>query len=306
MKNPGKTKNNLSIEQRASHSALMAAIYRFLASKEEGSYFQGPDSLSELYLPPKAKFFLSFSFFRNLIRKKLNKRVPGSYEYITARTKHFDHLFKNALQGNIPQIVFLGAGYDTRVIRFEEYIQNTKIFELDASTTQQQKIKLLQKNNNKIHPNTSFVPINFGKQKLESELLKTAYDPSKRSLFIWEGVTMYLTKKAVIETLTFIKRFSGNGTSIAFDYYDNSLIEGKNRSYGAKELIAAAAKKGEPFLFGIPEGEIKLFLSENGFNVLSHYSPDEFEKHYLYDDNREQFLGKMYGFIYNVHAGVTP
>lgn len=306
MKNPGKTKNKSSIEHRASHSALMAAIYRYLASREEGSYFQGPDSLSELFLPPKAKFFLSFSFFRSLIRKKLNKLVPGSYEYLTARTKHFDHLFKNALQEKIPQIVFLGAGYDTRVIRYEEYIQHTKIFELDALSTQQQKIKMLQKNNIKIHPNTSFVPINFSKQKIGTELLKTAYDPSKRSLFIWEGVTMYLTKKAVIETLTFIKNFSGNGSCIAFDYYDNSLIEEKNRSYGAKELLAAVAKKGEPFLFGIPEGEIKLFLSENGFHVLSHYTPDEFEKHYLYDDNKEQFLGKMYGFIYNVHACVTP
>lgn len=71
--------------------------------------------------------------------KKLHKIVPGGYEYITARTKHFDHLFKVALEENIPQIIFLGAGYDTRAIRFKKFIQHTKIFELDAPTTQQHK-----------------------------------------------------------------------------------------------------------------------------------------------------------------------
>lgn len=139
MQDHSKDKNMSSIEQRASHTALMAAIHRFIASKEERPSFQGPDALSRLFLPPKANFFLSFSVIRNFMLKKLHKIVPGGYEYITARTKHFDHLFKVALEENIPQIIFLGAGYDTRAIRFKKFIQHTKIFELDAPTTQQHK-----------------------------------------------------------------------------------------------------------------------------------------------------------------------
>lgn len=305
MQDHSKDKNMSSIEQRASHTALMAAIHRFIASKEERPSFQGPDALSRLFLPPKANFFLSFSVIRNFMLKKLHKIVPGGYEYITARTKHFDHLFKVALEENIPQIIFLGAGYDTRAIRFKKFIQHTKIFELDAPTTQQHKKKLLHKNDITIPSNTSFVPINFSKENINNVLLKTGYDPSQKSLFIWEGVTMYLPEKAVKETLYFIRNFSGNGSSVAFDYFDNAFIEGKSDSYGAKELIESISKTGEPYLFGIAEGNIEAFLSENGFNVLSHYTPDEFENIYLYDKNRA-FFGKMYGFAYNVHASLKP
>jgi len=116
-------------------------------------------------------------------------------------------------------------------------------------------------------------------------LSKAGYDKSLKSLFIWEGVTMYLPGEAVRETLAF--------------------IDGKCDYYGAKELLASVSKTGEPYQFGIEEGKINSFLSENGFDVLSHYAPDEFEKSALYNDNGE-FSGKMYGFACQVYARAKP
>ena len=305
MKELSEEKKQSSIEQRASRTAMMAAIHRFMASKEENPNFQGPDDLAKLFLPPKAKFFLSFSFIRRSIRKKLHKKVPGTYEYVTARTKHFDNLFKHALEENIPQIIFLGAGYDTRAIRFKDSIQRTNIFELDAPTTQQHKKELLQKHNISIPLQVSFVPINFSKENMDDVLSKGVYDTSQKCFFIWEGVTMYLPEEAIKETLAFIKNNSGRGSTVAFDYFCKSFVEGKCDYYGAKELFESVSKTGEPYQFGIEEGKIESFLSENGFDVLSHYTPDEFEKTYLYDDNGEYF-GKMYGFACHVYAGVEP
>lgn len=295
-------KNKLSsIEQRASRTAMMAAIYRFLASKEEHPNFQGPDNLAKLFLPPKAKFFLSFSLIRRYIRQKLHKRVPGSYEYITARTKYLDKLFKQALEENIPQIIFLGAGYDTRAIRFKDSIQQTRMFELDVPTTQQHKQKLLQKHNISIPLQVSFVPINFSKESLNKVLSKVGYDSTQKSFFIWEGVTMYLPEEAIQETLAFIKNHSGRGSTVVFDYFDKYFVEGKCDSYGAKELLESVSKTGEPYQFGIEDGKIDSFLSENGFEILSHYTPNEFETTYLSGDNGESF-GKMYGFAYQAYA----
>jgi methyltransferase (TIGR00027 family) len=297
-------KKQSSVEQRASRTAMMAAIHRFLASMEEHPNFRGPDNLAKLFLPPKARFFLSFSFFRRLIRNKLHKKVPGTYEYVTARTKHFDNLFKQALVENIPQIIFLGSGYDTRAIRFKNSIQRTSIFELDAPTTQQHKKKILQKHNISIPPQVSFVPINFSKESMDKVLSRSVYDSSEKSFFIWEGVTMYLPEEVIKETLAFIKYNSGSGSTVAFDYFYKSFVEGKYY-YGAKELMESVSKTGEPYQFGIEEGKIESFLSENGFDVLSHYTPDEFEKTYLYDDNGE-FFGKMYGFACHVYARAKP
>jgi methyltransferase (TIGR00027 family) len=305
MKARSEEKKQSNIEQRASRTAMMAAIHRFLASKEERPYFQGPDHLAMLFLPPKAKFFLSFGFMRRYVRKKLRKGVPGTYEYMTARTKHFDTLFQDALKEDIPQIVVLGAGYDTRAIRFQEAIQHTKIFELDAPTTQQEKKTRLQQANMALPQQLTFVPINFSNERLETVLLTAGYDPSQRSLFLWEGVTYYLPEEAVKEPLALIKNHSGRGSTVAFDYFYKSVIEGTCEYYGAKEIHESVSKFGEPFQFGIQEGEIESFLAEHGFELLSHHTPDEFEKTYLYDDHGD-FFGKMYGFACHVYARVKP
>jgi len=73
---------------------------------------------------------------RRFVLNKLQKKVPGTYEYLLARTKYFDDIFKKGLDENISQMIILGAGYDTRSLRFKNLIQDTRIFELDAPTTQ--------------------------------------------------------------------------------------------------------------------------------------------------------------------------
>lgn len=290
-----------SIDHKASHTALMAVIYRFLATKEVLKDFIGPDNMAYIFMPPKARFFLSFSFFRNLFKKKLNEKGPGSYEYITARTKLFDDLFIKEIEKNIPQIVFLGAGYDTRSFRFHEFLGKTKIFELDAQTTQNEKIRLLKKNKIDIPENLTFVPINFILDDLNKILLKAGYDSSKRTLFIWEGVSMYITEEAVNETLSFIKHKAGKESIVAFDYLYSSVIRNECTYYGAKEIAAIVKARGESFTFGIEEGKIEEFLKDKGFTLKAHYTPAEFEKKYLYSSNGE-FLGNMYGFACHVVA----
>ena len=57
--------------------------------------------------------------------------------------------------------------------------------------------------------------------------------------------------------------------------------------------------------FGIEEGDFESFISGNGFDVLTHFTPEEFEKAYLYADNGE-FLGKMFGFACHVYCRVKP
>ena len=296
-----KTQNSARIDKKASETALFAAIHRFIANQEEKSSFKGPDNLSKIFLPPVPRFFLSLKYFRNKIRLKLHKKVPGTYEYMTARTRHFDELFRKALNENIPQLVLLGSGYDTRAIRFKDHIKDTKIFEVDTSIIQVQKKKMLEKTKINIPDQLTQVSINFNKESIEDILPKAGYNPALQSCFLWEGVTYYLTEEAIKKTLSFIKNSSGPDSRLAFDYFYKDVISGDTDLYGAREIQMEVRKSGEPFLFGLDPGEINLFLQENGFGILSHYSPEEFEKLYLYDDLGE-YYGRMYGFAGNVIA----
>lgn len=299
-----KMKNNHEksrVADTSSHTALMAAIHRFNATKEPRKEFTGPDRLAYVFLPSKAKFFLSFAFFRRVFIKKLHQKVPGTYEYVTARTLFIDEVFYQSLMQKIPQIVLLGAGYDTRALRFKELTLHTTIYELDAPGTQEQKRNCLKKQKIPLPENLVFVPINFNTDTLGDALISSGYDPARRTLFIWEGVTMYLPAYAINDTLSFIKQNSGAESTLVFDYFFESVIDGTCTSYGADKLAESVSDLNEHFKFGIQEGKAIEFLEKNGFSLIAHYSPNEFEEKYLKDDTGYLF-GKMYGFAGQVYA----
>jgi len=49
----------------------------------------------------------------------------------------------------------------------------------------------------------------------------------------------------------------------------------------AFERAIEMAEKGEPYIFGIPEGEAEDFVNQRGLKVLSELGPDELTKRYL-------------------------
>lgn len=296
-----KSKQNNRIEHKASHTALMAAIHRFMATKEKNPDFVGPDKLAYIFLPPKAKFFLSIAFFRRVFRKKLHQKVPGTYEYVTARTKFFDEIYVQSVKEAIPQIVFLGAGFDTRAIRFQHLTKETPIYELDAATTQNEKKAILKKQKVALPENLVFVPINFDTDNLNDSLVSSGFDPEKKTLFIWEGVTMYISEKAINETLSFIRQNAGADSILVFDYFYESVINGTCKAYGADQIAKAVGEVSEHFIFGIEEGKVEEFLDKRGFALINHYAPKVFEEKYL-KGRDGNILGKMYGFAEHIYA----
>ena len=112
---------------------------------------------------------------------------------------------------------------------------------------------------------------------------------------------MYIKPETVKETLLFIKYNSGIDSTIAFDYFYHSVIKRTNTSFGAKELSDFVSKLGEKFNFGIEEGRVGEFLKGNGFLLMKHYTPKEFEEKYL-KMNNGNIIGKIYGFAGHVIA----
>lgn len=221
------------------------------------------------------------------------KAIPaGMYEYIIARTAYFDSIVEKSLGENIPQIVFLGAGYDSRPYRFIKQINKTKIYELDAGPTQRRKLKLLQQSKIAIPENLSFVPINFNTDSLEAALTKAGYDKNKKTLFIWEGVTFYLPAKSVENTLSFIINNAPIGSELCFDF--QSYQPGQEQTIETKI-------PWESIQFGIEAGKIKTFLSDRGFRILQHYTNKDMEDKYLALKNGS-IIGNIAAIVNIVHV----
>jgi methyltransferase (TIGR00027 family) len=205
------------VEYMPSETALFAALRRALANKEYNNEKFGPDYLAEIFLPAHYKFFLRFKKIRENTKNKLAGFMPGLSEYIIARTAFFDGLFMNSLKSKIPQIVLLGAGYDSRAYRFAKSNRGTKIYELDAIPTQNRKIRCLKAAHVSIPVEIQYVPINFVNESLSSVLEKAGYRNQERTLFLLEGVSYYLDLDSVNETLGFVSRSSHRDSVIAYD-----------------------------------------------------------------------------------------
>jgi methyltransferase (TIGR00027 family) len=124
----------------------------------------------------------------------------------------------------------------------------------------------------------TYSAIDFERERLGDVLLKAGYEPQRRTLFIWEGVTYYLTAAAVDATLEFIRSSSPAGSRICFDYMINATDI--NDRYGVKETLESMKSNysTECAQFSIEEGEISSFLAKRGYDVIDHLNAEEMEK----------------------------
>ena len=279
MANPGISANPSSVVDRPSETATATAFIRALAAHDAREEIRCADYLAEIFLTEERKKPLQDAAVRQWVTK--NKLTPGAYEFMIARTAFFDHVVEQSLKENIPQVVFLGAGYDSRPYRFKDWIRATKIFELDAQPTQQRKKEQLRQANVPIPGGLVFVAVDFNTDALADVLARAEFDKNQKTLFVWEGVTYYLSAQVVDNTLRSVRSIAPIDSSICFDYAalsPDAFEQNETKQLREKMRSEFAA---EPTRFGIPAGTIEQYLTARGFAVKEHMTPDEMERKYL-------------------------
>lgn len=116
------------------------------------------------------------------------------------------------------QIVSLGSGYDTRGYRLDCLTSKTndvKYFEVDVQTTQQSKLKALQSHHIS-NSHVTYVPVDFSSETFTECLLRHGWDRNVKTLFLWEGVAMYLSQDAVYDTFRAVSKCP-SGSYLFFD-----------------------------------------------------------------------------------------
>jgi methyltransferase (TIGR00027 family) len=295
VKRNGQQMTDKNVEQQPSETALFAALRRTLAYMEYKNEKFGPDSLAIYFLPANFRFFLKFKKIRANTKNKLAGFFPGLNETMIARTAYFDKLFVEALNNKTPQIVLLGAGYDSRAYRFAKLNRGSQVFELDIAPTQNRKKKCLKAARISVPPQVKFVPINFNLESLSGILEKAGYHGDEKTLFIWEGVSYYLDKRSVDATLAFVSH-SAKDSLIAFDYTVSITAENKDKYYGTKEFAQTMGEyhANEELTFSLGEGEIVSFLEHRELKLIEHLNAEEIERTYLLDENGS-LIGRITG-----------
>lgn len=286
------------IERATSRTAEMTCVSRAASSLETNDYYHSDDYLAVKLLPGFVKALIHLPLFRRLF---VHRFAPtGVYEYVIARTKYVDTAFKMALVEGFDQIVLFGAGFDTRALRFRAEVQQTRIFELDAPVTQQAKIQQYRKRYLRIPSYLVFIAIDFDKEPLSHKLDMAEFQKNRRSLFILEGVLMYLDPDSVQATFQTIKEYAGTGSRVVFDYIQESVLRHENTLYGEDRLAKTVSKAGEQWQFGIEPDKISSFALAYGLNVSDHKCSQELEKTYFQEAD-----GRLVGRINGTHCIVS-
>ncbi len=139
----------------------------------------------------------------------------GLIDHMVLRTKAIDAHLASALQSGIDQLVILGAGLDARAWRLPA-LENTTVFEIDHPATQQYKQKRIGRRT--ARADIRYVAVDFEKERFSEGLERAGFRSTDRSVWIWEGVAMYLPLGAIHDTLQQLTSLAAAGSELAMTY----------------------------------------------------------------------------------------
>ena len=200
------------------------------------------------------------------------------------------------------QLVIIGAGYDTRAYRFEDVKENLKVFEVDHPVTQQVKVEKIKEIFETLPDHVIYVPVVFGTDRFDHKLLANGYNPQLKTLFIVEGLLMYVPPPAVDGLLAFVVNASGPGSAFVADYFSQSVIDATSPLKEAQVLHQFVASEGAPLQFGIEEGKLEEFFNQRGFDEVTNVTSASCKEKYFNNASGGRTVSPMFNFV---HATVS-
>lgn len=269
-------------EGEASRTAEYMALFRALESTLPAHRRLFEDRFALAFLPPSLRFVAIISRFPlagELVRAYIDRQWPGARTSGVARTKFIDDAAEIALRSGAAQVVILGAGFDARAYRMPS-MAGAVVFEVDHPSTSARKRQVVKRALGSLPRHVRFVPIDFNVEILADTMSAAGYDPSRRTLFIWEGVTNYLTEVAVDETLRWCASAEG-GSTLLFTYIHRQVLDSPGEFEGGEKLFNTLQAAGERWTFGLDPSSLRTFLAERGLLLDEDVGASEYRARYF-------------------------
>lgn len=189
-------------------------------------------------------------------RRSIRAATFGLVDHNVLRTEAIDAHLLRALRSGARQLVILGAGMDARAWRLDA-LQDATVFEIDHPATQQYKRDRVA---GKTPPtDIRYVSVDFEREQFTEKLRSAGFLPMERSIWIWEGVTMYLPLAAVHETLGQLTLLAAEGSLLAMTY----LVPDRFPfgAVGRAAIPALFAAAGEPLKSTLEPSELASVLT---------------------------------------------
>ena len=261
------------------------------------------DPLALQMLPPSQQaltMIMSMKLLRAPMVRLLEKYAPGIAASILSRKRYIDETLADAIKNGINTVVILGAGLDTLAYRNSQ-LASTHVYEVDLPEIITYKTERLRRLNPSLPAHVTYVPIDFESQSLESILTAQGYRLDQRTLFIWEGVTQYLTEAGVRATFDFLAKASA-GSRLVFTYVQQDFIDGSNK-YGLDSFYQRVRVKNQLWHFGLRPADVDGFIGEYGWKVIGRVGAEVYHARYVKPAGRNEPVSEVERTVYAEKIG---
>ena len=172
------------------NTAVRTALWRGLHTQVDAKPFIIEDEVGLKLVAPE-------DGWRERPDMKYTARLRAS---IVARARFIEDLIIEQSRQSIGQYIILGAGLDTFAQRRTDIASKLQIYEIDQPDTLAWKQQRLAELGFGMPDHLHFVPVDFEISFWWEELLKTGFDANTPAVVACTGVSLYLTKEAIVTT----------------------------------------------------------------------------------------------------------
>ena len=187
-----------------------------------------------------------------LLAKKLRTALPQLTDMVLARTEHIDQTI-NQMQ-DVQQVVMLGAGLDMRPFRFTNRSPEIQFFELDLPEMLEERERVIAEmgESQLESPKRFSIAADFLKYDVADLLLaQSSFDPAAKTLFVYEGCSMYFTHQENLRLLRNVWKLAKHPESqIWCDLVTQSVVSGETTRPEITAFLNRMDDLGESFIFG--------------------------------------------------------
>ena len=144
--------------------------------------------------------------------------------------------------------------------------------------------------------------MDFNREYLEDVLSAPVFDSLRKTFFLWEGVTNYLTESAVDATFRALRGLA-EASLVLFTYVHKDVLDVPGVFEGTDHLTQTLQRAGEHWTFGFDPSELPDYLEHRGFRLVEDIGAADYRARYM-NANRQVIRG--YEFYRIALAGSQP
>jgi len=200
---------------------------------------------------------------------------------IVARARYIEDLVAEQAARGVGQYVILGAGLDTFAQRRPDLTSQLRVFEIDQPSPQEWKRQRLNEVGFGIPSFLQLVPVDFeAGDAWWDRLSASGFDATRRAVVASTGVSMYLTKNAIMATLRQVATLAAGSTFVMSFMLPIELADPEIRR-GIERAAAGARASGTPFLSFFTPQEMLALARDCGFREARHVSAADLAQRYF-------------------------